>query len=213
MGVNAIWQKIYKTLAALRTGNHPLNSDRNRSRGRDRHTSATEHGSGRDATGVFASDVGVYGQDWHQRRVSRLVVHDPDGAGVHQHRVRIPGALAECVAFLCPAISPSRTALPHCTAEPCLATEFEIPRLHWKLLSAPSTICGLHPERIVGHDEVSHLLRASSLSVLAAYVIHASLLMLFAGGSSTALGLSRIRTDRRGRVGEHHVDPNSLGRN
>jgi cytochrome c biogenesis protein len=180
MGVFAIWQKIYKTLAALRTGIILL-----------------------IATGIAAAVGTVILQRPStepvdlQRAYSPAMLAFMDKMGItdvyHTWWFTVLMVLV-CISIVCASLErwPNawrfyarpyrrpephfRNALPNHTSLPVRNTKtaLEAAERAFKNL-------GLAPERIVDHDEVSIYSEKHRFSVLAAYVIHASLLLLFAG--------------------------------
>jgi cytochrome c biogenesis protein len=180
MGVIAIWQKIYKTLAALRTGIILL-----------------------IVTAIAAAVGTVILQRPSTDPVDMQQAYSPamlaflDKTGFsdvyHASWFTILMVLV-CISIVCASLErwPNawrfyarpyrrpephfRNALPNHVSLPVRDTKTAL-----EAAERAFSNLGLHPERIVGHDEVSIYSERHRFSVLAAYVIHASLLLLFAG--------------------------------
>ena len=180
MGVLAIWQKIYKTLASLRTGISLLIA-----------TSIFA------ALGTFILQRPATDPAELQRAYSPTTLAILDRLGLtdvfHVWWFTLLMVMV-CISIICASLErwPNvwrfyarpyrrpephfRAVLPHHTKIPVADTDNAITATERAFANL-----GLKPERVVDHDEVSIYSERHRFSVLAAYVIHASLLLMFAG--------------------------------
>ncbi len=180
MGLLAVWQKIYKTLAALRTGIILL-----------------------IATAIFAA-IGTFilqrpatDPADMQNAYSPTTLAILDRLGFtdvfHAWWFTVLMVLV-CISIICASLErwpnawrfyarPYRRPEPHFRAVLPHHESIPVkdPKIALEAAERAFTNLGLKPERIVDHDQVSIYSERHRFSVLAAYVIHASLLVMFAG--------------------------------
>jgi cytochrome c biogenesis protein len=180
MGVIAIWQKIYKTLAALRTGIILLI------------ITAIAAAVGTVILQRPSTDPADMQQAYSPAMLTFL---DKTGFSdvYHAWWFTILMVLV-CISIVCASLErwpnawrfyarPYRRPEPHFRNALPNHTSLTVRNRKTALEAAERAFknLGLSPERIVDHDEVSIYSEKHRFSVLAAYVIHASLLLLFAG--------------------------------